>query len=99
MRLLEITKQIYDGVRQSYLTHNVFCANTLRKGLAKDNLDVNARSNFIKSHFHGTSIAVLQNVTQTSKGQPLSVMQPSTSRISNARQPKKLAQLLEQYAS
>jgi len=63
-RILEITKNIYENLRLSYKLHKCFFPNTLMKALftvmLKDNIDINARSNFIQSHYHGTSISMIQ---------------------------------------
>ena len=36
--------------------------------LLKDNIDVNAKSNFASSHYHGTSIYIIQFVTEDNTG-------------------------------
>ena len=36
--------------------------------LAKDNIDKNAIPTFAKSHYHGTSISVLQYITSSNRG-------------------------------
>ena len=38
--------------------------------LAKDNIDLNARSTIIKSHFHGISMSILQFPSSSNIGQP-----------------------------
>ena len=71
-RVLEITKDIYENLRESFFSYNCFFANILKKILVtvllKDNIDVNARSNFVNSHYHGTSISIIQFVTNEDKG-------------------------------
>ena len=51
-------------MRECYLQFKCFFPNILKIGLfivmLKDNIDVNAKSNFVKSHFHGTSVSVVQ---------------------------------------
>ena len=70
-RILEITKDMYENLRMSYFNHNCFFPNTLRKNdftvLLKDNIDVNARSNFVSSHYHWTSISIVQFITIMSR--------------------------------
>ena len=36
--------------------------------MLKDNIDINARSNFIQSHYHGTSISMIQFRTNEDAG-------------------------------
>ena len=71
-RVLEITKDIYENLRESFFSYNCFFPNILKKKLftvlLKDNIDVNARSNFVNSHYHGTSISIIQFVTNEDKG-------------------------------
>ena len=69
---LEITKNIYENLRLPYFSHNRWFPDILKKGLftvlMKDNIDVNARSNIVSSHYHGASISVIQYVTENSTG-------------------------------
>ena len=71
-RVLEITKDIYENLLESFFSYNCFFPNILKKKLftilLKDNIDVNARSNFVNSHYHGTSISFIQFVTNEDKG-------------------------------
>ena len=71
-RVLEITKNIYENLRLPYFSHNRWFPDILKKGLftvlMKDNIDVNARSNIVSSHYHGASISVIQYVTENSTG-------------------------------
>ena len=61
--ILELTQNVYENLRESYQQYNCFFPNVLKKGLftvmMKDNIDMNARSTFIKSHYHGTSLSVV----------------------------------------
>ena len=56
----------------SYLSHNCWFPNIIKKVLftvlLKDNIDVNARSNFLSSHYHGTSVLIIQLVTEDNTG-------------------------------
>ena len=71
-RVLEITKNIYENLRASSFSQKCFFPNILKKKLftvlLKDNIDVNARSNFISSHYHGTSISIIQFMTEENEG-------------------------------
>ena len=63
-RVLSITKSLYDALSQNYSGEGTFIPTNLRKGCfvisVKDNIDKNASANLIKSHYHGTSISLLQ---------------------------------------
>ena len=63
-RLLEITKQLHEDMMASFQTHKAFIANQLREGvytvLIKDNIDLDGTSTFVTTHYHGTSISILQ---------------------------------------
>ena len=63
-RLLEITRQLHEDMMASFQTHEVFIANQLREDvytvIVKDNVDLDGTSSFVKNHYHGTSISILQ---------------------------------------
>ena len=63
-KILELTQNVYKNLRESYQQYNCFFPNALKKGLFKvmmeDNIDMNARSTFVKSHYQGTSLSVVQ---------------------------------------
>ena len=63
-RILSITKSLYESLRITFATHGLFLPAHLKQGcfvvLVKDNIDKNAAANLIKSHYHGTSISLLQ---------------------------------------
>ena len=71
-RVLKITKNIYENLCLSYFSHSCWFANILKTVLLtvllKDNIDLNARSNFVSSHYHGTSISSIQFVTEHNTG-------------------------------
>ena len=71
-RVLEIIKNINEKLRLSYFSHNCWFASILKKVFLlywlKDNNEVNARSNFVSSHYHGTSISIIQFVTDDNTG-------------------------------
>ena len=92
-RVLSITINIYESLRESFLTYNCFFPNVLKKGLftvlIKDKIDVNAKSNFIQ---HGASMSIVQFVTEEEKGidfPEINISKPSSS------QPKKLLPFLQ----
>ena len=85
-RVLSITKNIYEILGESFLTYNCFFPNVLKKGfftvLIKDNIDVNAKSNIIQQHYHGTSISIVQFVTEGEKSidfPEINISKPSSS--------------------
>ena len=59
IRVLSITKSLYDALSQNYSCEGTFIPTNLRKGcfviFVKDNIDKNASANLIISHYHGTS--------------------------------------------
>ena len=63
-RVLSITKSVYEALCKNYARHGIFLPSNLKKGcfviLVKDNIDKNASSNLVHSHYHGTSISLLQ---------------------------------------
>ena len=63
-RCLEICDNIGSLLLQKYDMNGVFVSNNLKLNLftiiAKDNIDLNARSTKIKDHFHGISMSQLQ---------------------------------------
>lgn len=64
--------------------------------MAKDNIDVNAKSNFVTSHFHGTSTTIVQHITCENRGQHLP--EPEMSSSSTLGKSRKLAPLPEKYS-
>ena len=90
--MLQITKYLYEKLRLSFHLNDAFLPGVLRKGfftiLAKDNIDKNAKSTFGKSHYHGTSISILQFATSSDQGTDLpSVAIPETLSASNRLSP------------
>ena len=63
-RILDITKEIAEKELKKYELNGCFIPhNTILNIptiIAKDNIDLNARSTIVKSHFHGISMSVLQ---------------------------------------
>ena len=63
-RLLSITKDLAARMLRQYERDKVFIPCNLRKNIftiiAKDNIDVNARSTTATKHYHGTSFSVFQ---------------------------------------
>ena len=72
-RFLEMTKHIYDGMMFSFNEYQTFIPNHLKKSvftvLVKDNIDLNASSNFVSSHYHGTSLSILQFPLEEEQGE------------------------------
>ena len=96
-RVLEIMKYLYEKLRSSFSTHNTFIPHILRKDLftvlAKDNIDKNAASTHAKSHYHGTSISILQFPTSEFRGTDLPSLPPPDKLPSS----NKLAPLPKEY--
>ena len=99
-RILELTQNVYENLRESYQQYNCFFLNVLKKGLftvmMKDNIDMNARSTFVKSHYHGTSLSVVQFPTIENPGINL---ENGTQSEQNKKNSKKLASLPGEYIS
>ena len=82
-RVVDITKNLYHSQRRQYERDGVLVPCVMRKNvftiLAKDNIDLNARSTDAKSHYHGTSLSGLQYPNQETLGQcfrePLRIFQ------------------------
>ena len=74
-RVLEITKNLYDSQRRQYERDGVLVPCVMRKDvftiLAKDNIDLDARSTDAKSHYYGTSLSGLQYLNQENPGSML----------------------------
>ena len=58
-RVLKITKNKYENLRESYENNKFFFPNIFKMGLftviLKDNIDLNPKLNFIEWLYHGTS--------------------------------------------
>ena len=71
-RVLEITKNIYENIRQSYENNNFFFPSILKMELfivmLKDKIDLNSKSNFIQWYYHGASRSIIQFKTTKMKG-------------------------------
>ena len=98
LRVLEVTKYLYEKLRLSYDMNVLFLPQVLRKGvftvLAKDNIDKNAKCTFAQSHYHGVSISILQFLSETSRGCEL----PSTPEPQLQTSSNKLAPLPKDYS-
>ena len=74
-RVLPITESLYEVLRRNYVQHNIFLPTNLKKEcfvvLVKDNIDKNASSNLVKSHYYGTSISLLQFPERENQGESL----------------------------
>ena len=73
-RVLEITKNIYKNLRESYENNKSFFPNILKMRLftvmLKDNIDLNSKSNFMQWHYHGTSRFMIQFKIDENEGTP-----------------------------
>ena len=63
-KILELTQNIYEHLRESYYNHNCFFPKVPKQSIftimMKDNIGMNARSTFVKSHYHTTSLWIVQ---------------------------------------
>ena len=75
-RVLEITKDISDYNLMQYEIDNVFIPKQSQGNvfsvIAKDNIDLNASSTTAKSHYHGTSMSLLNFPTRENPDIPFS---------------------------
>ena len=62
--------------------------------MMKDNINMNARSTFVNSHYHGTSLSVVQSPTIENSGINL---ENSTQNKQNKKNSKKLSPLAAEY--
>ena len=70
-RVLELTKILYERLRESYSKYGCFFPQIFRKGIfsvwLKDN--VNPKTNFARMSYHGTSSSIIQFVTDEDEGE------------------------------
>ena len=96
-RILSITKSIYENLRHNYDLHGIFLPTSVKKGcfvvLVKDNIDKNATANLIQSHYHGTSLSLLQFSEYENQGENL----VNSNFIDGTHNNKKLAPLPTEY--
>ena len=71
-RCLNICDGIALAILKKYDDDKVFVSNTMRKRvftvIAKDNIDVNAKSTKVSSHYHGISFSIMQFLTKENVG-------------------------------
>ena len=71
-RILEITKCISETIINQFEKFKSFIPGSSRKGIftviAKDNIDLNSSSSTATSHYHGTSMSILQFPTKDTPG-------------------------------
>ena len=71
-RCLDICDGIALSLLKKYENDKVFVSNSMRKELftivAKDNIDVNAKSTKVSSHYHGISFTIMQFLTKENCG-------------------------------
>ena len=85
MRTLEITQNIYENLRLTYELHKMFFPKYSHErplyshdeGHKLANFDISASSNFVHSHYHGTSQSVVQFKTNGSTGTPFNYLDVS----------------------
>ena len=98
-RILSITKSIYEALCKSYARHGIFLPSNLKKGcfviLIKDNIDKNASAHLVHSHYHGTSISLLQFPDAGNQGESLD----NFDYIDAAHKLKKLSPLPSEYTN
>ena len=62
-------------MRLCTLSYNIFLPTNLKKGCftvsVKNNIDKNATTNLVQSHFHGTGILLFQLLDQENQGESL----------------------------
>ena len=96
-RILSITKSVYESLQKNFARYGVFLPTNIQKGhfvvLVKDNIDKNATANLVQSHYHGTSISLLQFPNPEIPGEKLD----STNFVDAAYRLKKLAPLPAEY--
>ena len=72
LRVLEITKCIFQTLLQQFEHQHVFLPGASYQGIftviAKDNIDLNASSTTASNHYHGTSMSILQFPTNEVTG-------------------------------
>ena len=89
---------MYEKLQILFNLYDAFLPGIFKKGLftilAKDNIDKNATSTLAKSHYHGTSISILQFPTSSNNGADL----PSTESPEILSSSNKLAPLPKQYS-
>ena len=72
-RILSITKSLYEALRTTFGHYKILLPTNLKKGCftvsAKDNIDKNATTNLVQSHFHGTDISLFQLLNHENQGE------------------------------
>ena len=75
LRTIDITTNLYNSIRSQFERDDVLVPRVLKKNIftvmAKDNIDLNAKSTMVKSHYHGTSISVFQFPSRDNSGDEL----------------------------
>ena len=105
-RILEITCELSNASISQYNCNKVFAPSVLRKGLftiiAKDNIDHNASSSTAVKHYHGTSMTVMQSLTDESAGEQQTFLSNidfsnQQSKTSDLKMPSSYIQVLPHY--
>ena len=85
---------------ESYYNHNCFFAKIPKRGIftimIKDNIDMNARYTFVKSHYHGTSLSIVQFPTNEN---PCINLENGLSSEQSKKNSKKLSPLPDEYVN
>ena len=101
-RVLEITKNIYENLRESYENNKFVFPNIFKMGLftvmLKDNIDLNSISHFIQWHYHGTSRSMIQFKTNENEGTPFQKVDISKA-VQSSNKSKKLSPLPSEYTA
>ena len=97
-RVLELTKEYADNLVKDYNDNQVFCPSTLKRKvfsiIAKDNIDHNARSTTATKHYHGTSMTVMQFLSEDNRGETQSRIEKIEEESSHS---KKVLQIPPSY--
>ena len=72
---MSITKSLYEALRTTFGHYKILLPTSLKKCCftvsAKDNIDKNATTNLIRSHFHGTDLSLFQLLNHENQGESL----------------------------
>ena len=101
-RVLEITKNIYETMHESYENNKFFFPNILIMGLftfmLKDKIDLDSKSNFIQCHYQGTSRSMIQFKTNENEGTPFRKVNVSKV-VQSSNKSKKHSSLPSEYTT
>ena len=96
----EITKNIYENLRESYENNKFFFPNISKMGLftvmLKDNIELNSKSNFIQWDYHETILSMIQFKINENEGTPFQKVDISKA-VQSSNKSKKLSPLPSEY--